>query len=201
MKTSEKKLNTIKIWKSNNKDKVSDTEKRYRLNHPEKHQEWELNNKEKYLNEIKLWRTENIEKVKLYRKTYNSKHRKEINKHERERRQIDAHYKLRTNISRSICGRLKRRLLSKKNKPTFSFLPYSVDELKQHLEKQFVCDKAWMNWNNWGMGVGKWNIDYIRPESSFNYTSVEDTEFQKCWSLSNLQPLEAMENMIKGNRY
>ena len=58
-----------------------------------------------------------------------------------------------------------------------------------------------MNWDNWGKGEGKWNIDHIKPDSSFNYTSVEDKEFQECWALENLQPLEARENLIKSNHF
>jgi hypothetical protein len=57
-----------------------------------------------------------------------------------------------------------------------------------------------MNWDNWGSGKGKWNIDHRKPDSLFNYKSIEDEEFQECWALSNLQPLDAMENIKKSNK-
>lgn len=88
-------------------------------------------------------------------------------------------------------------MLSKEGKTTWSFLPYTVDELIRHLENLF---EPWMNWDNWGIGKGKWNIDHKKPDSLFNYKSVEDEEFQKCWALENLQPLDAIENIKKGNK-
>ena len=55
-----------------------------------------------------------------------------------------------------------------------------------------------MNWKNYG---SYWHIDHIKPKTLFNYSSPEDKEFIKCWSLSNLQPLEKITNIKKGNRY
>jgi len=107
------------------------------------------------------------------------------------------HLKLKSNVSGIIHHRLRRRSLSKNGKSTFDFLPYTVDELKIHLESLF---ETWMNWDNWGRGKGCWNIDHKKPDSSFDYKSVEDEEFQKCWALSNLQPMDAIENIKKGNK-
>ena len=53
-----------------------------------------------------------------------------------------------------------------------------------------------MNWNNYG----KWHIDHVRPDRSFNYKSVKDKEFQECWALKNLQPLWAIDNLKKGGK-
>ena len=36
---------------------------------------------------------------------------------------------------------------------------------------------------------------------SFNFISAEDEEFKQCWSLSNLQPLWAADNIRKGGDY
>jgi hypothetical protein len=61
-----------------------------------------------------------------------------------------------------------------------------------------------MNWENWGRaekGKLKWNIDHRAPKSSFNFTSSEDKEFKECWALENLQPLEAIENIKKSDKY
>jgi hypothetical protein len=60
------------------------------------------------------------------------------------------------------------------------------------LENQFN-DK--MNWENYG---NYWHIDHIVPHSIFQYTSMEDESFMKCWALSNLRPLEAKQNMSDG---
>lgn len=53
-----------------------------------------------------------------------------------------------------------------------------------------------MSWDNYG----EWHIDHKIPDCKFNYISVNDKEFQKCWALKNLQPLWAIENLRKGSK-
>jgi hypothetical protein len=53
-----------------------------------------------------------------------------------------------------------------------------------------------MTWKNYG----KWHIDHIRPISSFKITGIDCEDFKKCWSLSNLQPLWAFDNLSKGTK-
>ena len=55
-----------------------------------------------------------------------------------------------------------------------------------------------MNWDNHGT---YWHIDHIKPKSWFKYDSAEHPEFKQCWSLENLQPLEAEKNLAKSNKY
>ena len=43
------------------------------------------------------------------------------------------------------------------------------------------------------------HVDHIRPCAAFDLTSAED--FAACWSLENLQPLWASENVRKGASY
>ena len=101
--------------------------------------------------------------------------------------------KLYNNISRNIYDRLKSRNLSKNGKSTLDFLPYTINELKQHLEKQFLPK---MTWDNYG---SEWHIDHIVPDSLWDYKSTDDYEFQKCWSLQNLRPMWAKDNLEKSN--
>ena len=76
-----------------------------------------------------------------------------------------------------------------------SLVGYTVEDLIKHLESQF---NEKMSWNNWGI---YWQIDHIKPKSFFKYEKPEDEEFKKCWALENLQPLEKIANLNKGNRY
>lgn len=48
--------------------------------------------------------------------------------------------------------------------------------------------------------AGEIHIDHIVPVSSFNIVSDECEEFKRCWSLSNLRPLWAKDNLSKGSR-
>jgi 5-methylcytosine-specific restriction endonuclease McrA len=68
-------------------------------------------------------------------------------------------------------------------------------DLIQHLESLFTSEMTWENYGTY------WHVDHIKPQSLFVYTSMTDDEFKKCWSLSNLQPLEAKENIRKSNKW
>lgn len=71
-------------------------------------------------------------------------------------------------------------------------LGYIWPELKSHLESQFDEE---MSWDNWGE---VWEIDHIKPISSFRYCSINDPEFLECWGLQNMRPLTKEENVKKG---
>ncbi len=71
---------------------------------------------------------------------------------------------------------------------------YTADQLKRHLEKLF---KSGMTWENYG---SYWWIDHKIPISAFNFERPEDIDFKRCWSLRNLQPLEAKQNRVKHDK-
>jgi uncharacterized Fe-S center protein len=50
------------------------------------------------------------------------------------------------------------------------------------------------------MNKRTWNIDHIIPQSSLPYNSMEEENFQKCWALENLRPMEAFANIKKGKK-
>lgn len=77
-----------------------------------------------------------------------------------------------------------------------SVVGYTLDDLMQHLESLF---RPGMTWDNYGRGG--WHIDHIVPRSHFFYTTHDDDDFSRCWSLSNLQPLWEAENCSKQDRY
>lgn len=74
---------------------------------------------------------------------------------------------------------------------------YTCEQLKAHLERQFVKG---MSWETWGRGPGKWHIDHILPRKLFNFQSADDPEFKACWALSNLRPMWGAENIRKHAR-
>ena len=88
------------------------------------------------------------------------------------------------------------RLSVVKNQKTkyFDILGYTEEELKNHLEKQFTNDMSWKDFRN-----GKIHIDHIKPQSLFNLKDIND--IKECWSLDNLQPLWAKDNIRKSNKY
>jgi hypothetical protein len=64
----------------------------------------------------------------------------------------------------------------------------TIDELWNHLEKQF---KPGMTKQNYG----EWHVDHVLPCVSFDLSKEENQK--KCFHYTNLQPLWAEENFKK----
>lgn len=108
----------------------------------------------------------------------------------------DPVYKLKYSMGSRIREGLKKSN-SEKLHSTWDHLPYTPQELREHLEKQF---EDWMTWDNHGNGEGCWNIDHIYPQSKLPYDSMEHPNFLKCWALENLRPLCAISNIKKSDK-
>lgn len=72
-------------------------------------------------------------------------------------------------------------------------LGYSIEDIMSHIENQFT---AKMTWENHGK---VWHLDHIYPCSRLRYKSATDNNFKRLWSLNNLRPLCAKENIAKSN--
>jgi len=147
-------------------------------------------------------RPEVKERKKEYDAKYNSKpeNKERRNQQRKERCQTDTCYKLRMHISSAVRQGLKKNYGSKRGSSILSKLPYTMQELKQHIESLW---ESWMSWKNHGPydpNRKTWQIDHINPHSCFHYENMDCEEFRKCWSLSNLRPLESLANIKKGNK-
>jgi len=147
--------------------------KKDRLNNPEKYRDYEktanrCKNKRRLAR--KEWVKNNKEKLNNYYKNYRKNPENKIR-----------HY-LRTNLNKLI----KSNKNIKKEK-----LSYSSDELKLHLEKQFLKG---MSWENYGV---LWHIDHIIPIDYFLKNKI--TEVNIINSLTNLRPLFSIDNLKKSN--
>lgn len=124
----------------------------------------------------RAWFQKNKEKVKLERRT---------------RYANDINFRLSCNL-RNRLGKMMRGRI--KNGSAVKDLGCSIEDLRAHLEKLF---KPNMNWQNYGFGEGKWNIDHIIPLSKFNLK--DRNQFLKACHYSNLQPLWHVENIRKSD--
>jgi hypothetical protein len=137
------------------------------------------NNREQVKNRIREWNKLNPEKIKIYNKR--------------------AYKKEASNITLVLSDRIRNRINetlhsgTKSKRRWESLVGYTVEQLKAHLEKNF---KEGMNWDNYGT----WHIDHKIPITAFNFEKPEDIDFKKCWSLKNIQPLWAGENIRKRNK-
>jgi hypothetical protein len=142
---------------------------------------WYQENKEHRKEYHKQWREDNKEYYQKYRREY-----------EKNKKDTDPSYKLACYTRTAIYTCLKERNINKYEN-TFNLLPYTLEELIEHLESQFTEGMSWENY-------GDWHVDHIKPMTSFIMESPEDKEFQDCWALKNLQPLWAEDNLSKGSR-
>lgn len=101
--------------------------------------------------------------------------------------------KIKRPLSARIREGIRQSLFHGKKASWSKLVDYTVDDLRRHLERQFTKGMSWDNF-------GDWHIDHIVPISSFTFTSAGDEQFKQCWSLTNLRPLWARENMSKAAR-
>lgn len=211
-----KKCCVIKTQKYNNlhKEEVAAYHKKYNDTHKNQKKEADAlrykNNKEHMDAIHKIWTENNKDFIIQYNKEFR-KNNKEYFSHymreyEKNRKNNDAIFKSRKEISSKVANALKRQGNSKNKKSILEYLPYSFQELKESLEKQF---EPWMNWNNRGKYNPKtwddnnsstwtWQLDHIIPQSDLPYDSMDHENFQKCWALENLRPYSAKQNIIDG---
>ena len=196
----EKEKEQSKQYYKANKEKVGKRGKQYRKANKEKIKEknerYYKANKEKVGKRIKQYCEANKEKITERNKRYHKANKEKINKYYKERRKRDIKFRLHGVFSSAIWMALKERNVSKNGHSWEKILKYTTQDLIEHLERQF---RDGMNWNNYGK-YG-WHVDHIKPKSLFDFTSYEDEEFQECWSLENLQPLWAEENLKKRANY
>tara|TARA_R110000824_G_scaffold8412_2_gene38111 strand:- start:130 stop:657 length:528 start_codon:yes stop_codon:yes gene_type:complete len=159
-------------------------------------------NKEKIAAYQKEYRETNKEGIAARKKAYRARPEAKVKRRERENKRNAESPARRIHNSVSVQIRDALGKGGKNGRRTFEILGYTLQDLMKHLEAQF---EPWMTWENHGTphlnGCTSWQIDHIIPVSSFKISSTEDRSFKDCWALSNLQPLEAIENIKKGNKY
>ncbi len=189
-------------WEQKNPDKVKESRKRYAGRHPEKIAEKSRRYRQchpKVISEYsKRYREENREKVAEIKKRWRERNKDRDNKRRKEyvknKLEQDGQFTIRYKLNLRMANAINKSLKGKKNGRSWeSLVGYTLEELMTHLESQF---KPGMTWENHGRSG--WHIDHIRPIASFNFTSPDDPEFKECWSLENLRPLWAEENLRKG---
>jgi len=189
-----------KRWYENNKEKIQKLHREYYKDNLEKeskrHKIIYLENKDKILKKSNEYYQENKEAVCLRHRKYNRENRKRLLEYKGEwqkiRRKVNPGWRLDENMGRAVWSSLKNK---KAGRGWEFFVEYNLDRLIEHLEKRF--DEK-MNWDNYGR---YWAVDHIKPKTLFTYNSESDIEFKQCWALDNLQPLEKIQNIKKGNRY
>jgi hypothetical protein len=116
---------------------------------------------------------------------------KRINYHKKTKKDKIAD-SVRTLIRNSIQRKKPRRKLSK----TKTLLGCDINFFIEYIEKLFTKN---MHWNNYGNGHGKWNIDHKKPLSLFDLSLLKEQKL--AFHFTNCQPMWAIDNIKKGNKY
>lgn len=145
---------------------------------------------------LRAYYIENAERIKKSSAEYYLNNKDLVNKNRSERRKIlratNPEFYIKERISCLIRIGIKRRSATKRGS-VWGKLGYSAMDLKLHLESKFLPGMSWENRD-------EWHIDHIIPQSYFRFTNTEDEEFKQCWSIDNLRPLWAADNIRKSNK-
>ncbi len=131
---------------------------------------------------------EYYERTKARWKDYRESHRDEAATRRRNRINSDPEFRLSSNLRTRLNKAIKS---NAKTGSAVSDLGCTIKYLKSYLESMF---KIGMTWDNYG----KWHIDHIKPLISFDLTNP--LELKKACHYTNLQPLWATDNLVKGSK-
>jgi hypothetical protein len=176
-----------------NKEKIKAKSNNYYHNNIEKAQAaqraYREVNKEKLNEYARVYKKNNPEKVKESKRKDRINNRDRINQDRRERLQKDPQFKiacrLRTRIWKVLNGTLK-------SKSSLELLGCSLQEFKVYIESKFTDGMSWER-------ISEIHLDHMRPCSSFDLTDTRQQE--QCFHYSNMQPLWALDNLSKNDKY
>lgn len=159
-----------KEWSEKNSEKRLDISRRYTEKHREKIKEKAkiTRNTESYKEKDKEWRKNNIVRYL------------------KEKRQSDPMFALRIKMRSIIRKAFDRNGYTKRSK-TNDILGCTFEQLKEHLENQFLQGMSWEN-------RSEWHIDHIIPLVS----AKTEEDVIRLNHFTNLRPLWAKDNLSKG---
>lgn len=131
----------------------------------------------------KKYREQNKNKQKIAHSKWYLNNKKHCQYYARQNGKI---YYNQNNYRINLCKKFKRSLISSKTNFIKEF-PYDIKQLRQHFESQFTPEMTWDNYGTY------WEISYIIPSHLFDLKH-NYRDYQICWSLMNLRPLEKSIN-------
>lgn len=157
--------------------------------------EWFLENKDKIKEYKREYYLRTKERDKAKKEDYYEKHKKEINSYkvtwQKKREDNDPVFKLKRRLNNLIWQSFKRRnKYFYKSISSEHILGCSTDFFIQYISNKFTEGMTLDN-------HGEWHIDHITPVS---IAKTEEDLIKLC-HYTNLQPLWAVDNLKKGNKY
>jgi hypothetical protein len=156
---------------------------------------WELKNLKKVRLKNKEWSKNHRDKCRAWAHSWRKRNLDKANEQAKKRyrkRCLSVSFRISKRISRGIWQAIRE---NKNGRHWETLVGFTLVDLKKHIESQFV---GGMNWE--AFMRGEIHIDHKIPRSRFRYKKPEDMEFKLCWSLDNLQPLWANDNLEKNDK-
>lgn len=172
-----------KEYLDSNREAVRERGRLARIKNPDANKKYYRENPEYF----ERYRAEKWDHYKKWRDDNRSK----VNENFKRRKRENPSYRIACNL-RSSFSTLVSKGKGQKYGSVLDLLGCSVDEFRTHLENLFSTGMSWDNY-------GKWHIDHIKPCSLFDLTDFE--EQKKCFHFSNMQPLWAIDNIKKSNKF
>lgn len=189
LKYRQKRIESKREYNKKNRTQINAKVREYNKLHKEEkrkyNKEYHAKNKEKIKQQKSEYIKNNYEKVQKSWANFYQKNKSKRRAYEAQKRKNDPLYRLASN-----CRRRLNSVLKYKYKNSYEYIGCDYKHLKNYLESRF---KPGMTWDNYGT---YWHIDHIIPLSS----AKTEKELYKLCHYTNLQPLEAKENLRKGNR-
>jgi hypothetical protein len=191
-KNAEKlKIDAARRYLENREQRLENARKYYIENKEtvnRRNSEYGRRNSEHLKKKANEYRAANREKARAWGRKYGKVHRAKLMDKLRDKRRSDPMFRLKDAIRGSIRAYLGSRKTRRGS--TFEIVGCTPDFLREHLERQF---KSGMTWENYG---SHWHVDHRIPLASGR--SPEEIKGLSHWT--NLQPLEALENLIKSDK-
>jgi len=180
------KLKELKKPEREEKKRVKELlllEKENRKLEREKNKELKIQKKIEYEKLMEYWKSDEWQEIKK------EKERKRQGEKWKRKWENDELFAMKVRIRNLIRNTFRKAGHTKPEKRTEGILGCNYDELKSHLESQFVDGMSWDN-------RGEWHIDHIIPLSS----ATNKESLIELSHYTNLQPLWAEDNLEKSNK-
>jgi 5-methylcytosine-specific restriction endonuclease McrA len=179
-----------------NREKLRLRDARYRAENPEKVSIIQARSRRRNLDKIhakaREHRLNNLESVRLKARTYRAENLSAFAAYQRSYLKRNVQARIRSSLKNRLGCALRAQSAKKSAAGTTLLCGISMAELKRYLESQFTNR---MSWQNYGV---YWHVDHIIPCSLFDLRS--GSQQKVCFHWTNLRPLEAHENLRRGNR-
>jgi hypothetical protein len=137
--------------------------------------------KEKLNADCRKWQADNKDQVKQYLKENKESRNKNRRSYFKKKRQENLQFRM----AMTLRSRLTQAIRTKAKKGSaIRDLGCSIEDFIKYVESKF---EPGMNWENWGLGPGTWQLDHIIEFRDVDLESEND--LKRVLHYTNLQPL------------